>query len=1133
MNTNFKEVVQGWAADFVPNVPDHALLRRIGRGSYGEVWLARNAIGQYRAIKVVYRRTFEQERPYEREFSGISRFEPVSRMHEGLVDVLQVGRNDQAGYYYYVIELADDIVSGQEINPERYQPSTLDRMMSGKGRLPVAEVLKLALSLTSALEFLHGQGLIHRDVKPSNIVLVNGTAKISDVGLVARMGASQTFVGTEGYIPPEGPGTAQADIYSLGKVLYEISTGLDRNSYPALPEGLDDEQHAQFLEFNDILVKACEGESRRRYRSMEDMREDLLLLESGQSVRRLRMLERRMALLSRGGLAGVGLFLLCGGAWHQMDRSAKRDSETRNRQVGSCVASGRQSMDQGDLFASLPWFARALRFDQGRPEREAPHRIRLAATLQQCPRLERVFVSGEGINFAELSPGNDLFISASQSGEVTVYDPRDGRVLGRLGGHLAEIQTASFSNDGRFIVTASLDGTARLWEAGTLRELVPVSPLRHKRPVNSARFNSLGERVVTSCDGGWVTVWDTCGGSRILEFNAHQDVILDASFNPEGTLIVTASQDETARIWRAETGQPVGEALRHGGWVFQASFSPDGRLVATADFDRVARVWDLRLGQQIAVLRHEGPVRSAQFSPDGRYLVTGSWDDHAIRIWDLEAHRLVGPPMRHSANVMHAVFSSDGRRIVSAGSDRTARLWDLAPSRWLPAGKPDVLLLSTGCSVRRNGDAIQISPSRPAQRSDLPLENCNPPRLALLSGDSARVITVHAGETGGSTGLSLVQVWESSTGRLAFPEFICADPLTNVVTSRDGTRIASVASGEVQVWSTVTGLPLSHVATGEAASGGSFDPNGAELALAIGSTVRFYRSEGGVLLKTLQQQSTVRHIEFSPDGSRMAIACSDEQNVVAPRNAVIWDLRDGRATALKHRDGVLHASFSPDGNRVVTASKDRYAQVWQVSTGAPVGRILNHKHHVTFASFSPDGRWVLTVCRDRTTRVWDAETGDPLTPPLQDVEILREAHFSQDSRTVQTLSFRGTLRSWSLPEAPGSAASLELLAELLSGRRGVQADGFSMEAGVLGESWSGPGRFAVSPEEIAAWQEHELEKREGWHRQQALVCEEKEQWFAVLFHLGKLLAICPEDKELLDRTLWAGVQWVAALAVAR
>src|SRR5262245_35163841 len=109
-----KEFVFGHAAQECPAesplVPDHELLRMIGKGSYGEVWLARNTLGTFRAVKIVHAKTFEQKRPFDREFNGVQKFEPVSRLHDGLMDVLQVGRNDAAGYFYCVMELADDTV---------------------------------------------------------------------------------------------------------------------------------------------------------------------------------------------------------------------------------------------------------------------------------------------------------------------------------------------------------------------------------------------------------------------------------------------------------------------------------------------------------------------------------------------------------------------------------------------------------------------------------------------------------------------------------------------------------------------------------------------------------------------------------------------------------------------------------------------------------------------------------------------------------------------------------------------------------------------------------------------------------------------------------------------------------------
>jgi serine/threonine protein kinase len=172
-------------------IPEHDLVRCISRGSYGEVWLAKNITGVYRAIKIVYRRNFEHERPYEREFSGMKKFEPVSRTHDGLVDILQLGRNDRAGYFYYIMELADDSSSLRDW--DWYIPHTLGEALSKRGRLSFDECLQIGISLTTALAHLHQQGLVHRDIKPSNIIFVGGTPKLADVGLVTGLADARSY----------------------------------------------------------------------------------------------------------------------------------------------------------------------------------------------------------------------------------------------------------------------------------------------------------------------------------------------------------------------------------------------------------------------------------------------------------------------------------------------------------------------------------------------------------------------------------------------------------------------------------------------------------------------------------------------------------------------------------------------------------------------------------------------------------------------------------------------------------------------------------------------------------------------------------------------------------------------------
>jgi TolB-like protein/Flp pilus assembly protein TadD len=259
-----------------PVIPDHQLVRCVGQGAYGDVWLGKTVLGTFRALKVVYRRTFSDARPYEREFAGMKEFEPVSRTHPGLVSILHIGRNEELGYFYYVMELGDDWAAGQTIDPAKYAPKTLRTEISARGRLPARECLPLSLSVLGALGHLHKHGLVHRDLKPSNVIFIGGAPKLADVGLVTSIGEAVTPVGTEGYMPPEGPGTPAGDLYSFGKLLYELSTGLDRSRFPSLPTQLHEFEDAPLIaSLNKIILKACDPKPSRRFRSADELEKAL------------------------------------------------------------------------------------------------------------------------------------------------------------------------------------------------------------------------------------------------------------------------------------------------------------------------------------------------------------------------------------------------------------------------------------------------------------------------------------------------------------------------------------------------------------------------------------------------------------------------------------------------------------------------------------------------------------------------------------------------------------------------------------------------------------------------------------------------------------------------------------------
>ena len=343
-----KSTIPNQVSAQVPIIPDHELLRVIGRGAYGEIWLARTVTGAFRAVKIVYRSTFESERAFLREFEGMSAFEPISRAHAGFINILHVGRT--ADYLYYTMELADDHLAARRIDILSYEPRTLKTDLARYKRLSADESIQLGLSLTQALEALHARGLTHRDIKPSNIIFIDGVPKLADIGLVAASG-QQSFVGTEGYVPPEGPGTPRADIYSLGKLLYETCTGKDRLDFPEIDSQLSTRpDRERLLQLNDVLVKACANDSKKRYSSAAEMYRDLASLERGEGPRksRAKILVAAVSLLAFA-IAGAGFWL----SRSQPSADLRLETTVRTEPAGALVVLGDHAQKSPATFADL------------------------------------------------------------------------------------------------------------------------------------------------------------------------------------------------------------------------------------------------------------------------------------------------------------------------------------------------------------------------------------------------------------------------------------------------------------------------------------------------------------------------------------------------------------------------------------------------------------------------------------------------------------------------------------------------------------------------------------------------------------------------------------------------------------
>ncbi len=649
------------------------------------MWLARNVMGTFRAIKIIWKKQFESERPFEREFTGIQSYEPLSRSADGLVHVLQVGRNDAEGLFYYVMELADDgsisatgaaansRVNLENSNPEAnsglpndstaYTPRTLRSEVKTLGRLATADCLRIAIDIASGLAQLHRRGLVHRDVKPGNIIYVGGRAKLADIGLVTTSGERATFVGTEGYIPPEGPGSPRADLYALGIALYEASTGFAPDKFPRTPaEWFHEDTPAEPVEFHQVILKASEADPARRYANIEAMQADLALLQSGQSVRRLRTLELRLNWWRRvGGITAVlaALALLAIGLVHyrakllsenfaresrlrgeaQKARVRAEDAENTTRQelCSSLIAQARATVRSGELGQRVDAL-NAIHQAASMTNTAELRGIALAALLLPDFRFQREIPTGPGVTLAQMDPAFQRIALSRRGGDVDIYSISANSVLTTLPASVDVPAYAGWwSPDGRYFavkrdkVSGGRVATVEVWDAGTARLALLLPDVAW----GAVSFHPKRNQIIAGRVEGGVSIWDLENG-RLLEQFALPGPTIRLCFGPEGDRFAAVCESpgsETVLICDVTNATP---RFSHAfsSHVGTLDWQPHGRWISVPDTTGAVTLLDSHSGKTLLLGYHKAEAVTTAFTSDGAYLVSGSWDRELIG-WDL------------------------------------------------------------------------------------------------------------------------------------------------------------------------------------------------------------------------------------------------------------------------------------------------------------------------------------------------------------------------------------------------------------------------------------------------------------------------------------------------------------------
>ena len=893
---------------------------------------------------------------------------------------------------------------------------------------PERDAARLILEIASATGAAHQKGIIHRDIKPGNILFTEaGQPKLGDFGLAGSVQAptgtgdspAPGLVGTPSYIAPEQargqPCDTRSDIHSLGAVLYHLLTGRPpfrgANAYesllqaahaiPTAPAYLD---ITVSEDINSVCMKCLRKDPAQRYQSARELALDLERFLEGRPVHARPLSQWQLFWRwiwtnpVQAAAAGLVLALLVASSvgfaslsfWALRER-AKTMAESLRAEDNKKLAESHQQTAEARTYVSqvqradFEWrygsakTALDLLNECTFPSRGWEHDFQTTRLREN--RLNLGHCSGE-IRDIALAPGGQTLAVATEEGKLELWSPRSGSRMETI----LELKTAlrglSYSGGETLLAVSDAERQVHVWDTHARVWLAPIDtdPGGNRREYNlfgeDIRLDADGTRLFAEYQLGKVGVWNPHTGELIR--------VLDPGL-PGGVRSLCLSPDQRfvaagfrwIAVWEIATGQLVRLIPEDKSNTFALAFSADGKRLVGGRENHEIHVWEIATGKRLQTLKgHQDSVQDLAFSPDGNLLASAA-DDNMVRLWD----PFTGAPVRefkgHFDTVRGLAFAPDGKRLFSGSWDHDLRLWDLetldSPLLVSPAGGTRVAKLSQDGNLTINGPvSAEFIPDKDFRVTVWDARTGG--QKLSLPGHLNRVHAITTDPTGKwfATGGAdrTIHLWSLPGGKPLHVLREHRELIQSLCHSPDGKNLYSACNdGMVGVWDPVAGTPRAIFrAHNDPVIGLAADAGGRFLATGgKNGEIRLWHADTLALADTLKGHSNqVRTLAFSPDGQWLA--SGDDKNLI-----FLWEIRTGRILRqlTNHTSGITRVEFSPDQSRLVSSSYDKTVRVWNPLDGTEL-LTLNHPSAVRSVDFSPDGQTLVSACDDGQVRVWRA-----------------------------------------------------------------------------------------------------------------------------------------------------------------